>query len=135
MRGNSLVLVDSKNRGKTIAYLPALCSRLQMYLDASTNISNKFQLTMGPKAIILCANASTVETIARTCRWLMRRNGNEVVHAIGSRNIRDVAVSDVHVFALNQFQTLIFFPFLHTISRNYSTAAPYLLRPYRALPI
>lgn len=91
MRGNSLVLVDSKNRGKTIAYLPALCSHLQVYLDGY--ISNKYQLTMGPKAIILCANASTVETIARTCRWLMKRNENEVVHAIGSRNIRDVAVS------------------------------------------
>lgn len=94
MRGNSLILVDSKNRGKTVAYLPALCSRLQMNLDESSGMYNQSQLAMGPKAIILCANASTVENIAALCRWLMNRKETEVVHAIGSRNIRDVAVSE-----------------------------------------
>lgn len=30
LRGNSLVLVDSQNKGKTVAYLPALCSMIQV---------------------------------------------------------------------------------------------------------
>lgn len=93
MRNNSLILVDSRNRGKSVAYLPALCSRLQMHADPSIGTFNKSQLAMGPKAIILCANASTVESTAALCRWLMNRVDSEVVQAIGSRNIRDVAVS------------------------------------------
>lgn len=99
MRGNSLILVDSKYTGKTFAYLPALCSRLRMSCDGESSTS---PLTMGPKAIILCANASTVESIAGLCRLLMNRIETEVVQAIGARDIRDVAVSVVRKLKARQ---------------------------------
>lgn len=137
MRGNSLILVDSKDRGKTLAYLPALCSRLQINLDESSGIYNKTQLEMGPKAIILCANASSVENIAALCRWLMNRVKTEVVQAIGSRNIRNVAVSIFKqcrfIFTSNQPMHIEFISFffqakLFNGCSIFVTTAPCLLK-------
>lgn len=126
MRGNSLILVDSKNRGKSIAYLPAMCSRLQFQMDESSGCYNKTQLKMGPKAIILCANASSVEKTADFCRRSMNRIETEVVQAIGSRNIRDVAVSTFTVS--ENFNLLI--EFIHS-RPNYLMVAAYSLPPHR----
>lgn len=91
MRGNSLVLIDSKFRGKTISYLPALCSLLHMHLD---NVYNGEQ--MGAYIIILCPNSSSVEKTAYLCRHLLVTNNfraPKVVHSIGTRSIPSVAVS------------------------------------------
>lgn len=41
LRGNSLVLVDSQNRGKTMAYLPAICSKVEVYFNHSIKTEQK----------------------------------------------------------------------------------------------
>lgn len=87
-----MVLIDSANRGKTIAYVPALCARLQENLAPCSGIYNQTQLAMGAKAIILCANVSAVEQTVALCRLMMNRIESEVVQAIGARNTREVAV-------------------------------------------
>lgn len=39
MRNNSLVIVDSPSKGKTLAYVPAICSLIQVHKNAAINIS------------------------------------------------------------------------------------------------
>lgn len=91
MKHDSLVLIDSKFRGKTISYAPALCSLIQMHLDNENNAD-----MMGAYAIVLCPNSSSVENTAKLCQKLLSSNKkSKVVHAIGSREISSVVVSTI----------------------------------------
>lgn len=91
MRSNSLILVDTKFRGKTMAYVPALCSLLQQ--NELRNVESS-----GPRSIILCPNSSSVEFTARLCNQLLHKPNrpiSSVIHAIGTRQITATIVSIV----------------------------------------
>lgn len=105
MRAHSLVLVDSKYRGKTIGYMPALCSLLHMHMDGADS-----DILMGAQSIILCANSSSVEQTARFCRNLLYSPNlppPRVVHAVGSRDITSVTVSSLFFTATHYFSHFI----------------------------
>ncbi|XP_055304540.1 putative ATP-dependent RNA helicase TDRD12 isoform X2 [Sitodiplosis mosellana] len=96
LRGNSMILVDSQNRGKTMAYLPALCSMVQREFEnaeAERGDKNKPRSKMGATAIIVCLT-SNVKKIADDCRTILQMPSfkSNVVEAIGTRDAVSVTV-------------------------------------------
>ncbi|XP_031636550.1 putative ATP-dependent RNA helicase TDRD12 [Contarinia nasturtii] len=96
LRGNSLVLVNSQNSGKTMAYLPALCSLVHRKLDEakkSKTDQKKSGLGMGVTAIIVCLS-SGVQKIVEDCRQILQMREFEchVIEGIGKHHATNVTI-------------------------------------------
>lgn len=82
------MLINGPGTGKTIAYLPAVCSLVQeMYTDG------RVPKAVGPVAIIMCVSAKVVACVARLARHFMAINATSVtewpvVEAFGRRHTK-----------------------------------------------
>lgn len=108
MRGNSLILIDSMYSGKTLAYLPALCSLVQVcvrrliYLtkriDAFASLFPKKYVsrdkeTAGATAVIVCLS-SCVKPLALLARLMLatRQDQREVIELNTNSQLSTAAV-------------------------------------------
>lgn len=64
------MLINGPGTGKTVAYLPAVCSRVQELLTEGQIPSR----TVGPVAVVLCVSSRVVGLVARLARHFMGIN-------------------------------------------------------------
>lgn len=90
LRGNSVMLINGPGTGKTIAYLPAVCSLVQ---EAFTD--GRVPRAVGPVAVVLCVSAVQVARVAKLARHYMAIAAGSltewsVVEAHGRRDTRRI---------------------------------------------
>lgn len=119
-RKNSAVLIDRKGKGKTVTQLATICSMIHFYLkDAMFQVKCN---GIGPIAIVVCPNSSTVKNTASLCRRLLRCTMNHtetfVVESIGLRNIQEVVVGylEARIIFGKNWWTLILVPHVQRLS-------------------
>lgn len=112
LRGNSLVLINNASSGKfvsavnfisdshsisiffplgkTMSYLPAICSLVQ-----EDCIEQNVPIGSGPVAIIVCMSSVKVIEVTAMCRTFLKDVSNDVrvVETFGERNINNTVVS------------------------------------------
>ncbi|KAF2900607.1 hypothetical protein ILUMI_05576, partial [Ignelater luminosus] len=74
MRNFPVCIVNSAKSGKTIAYLPAICSYLLDRQDRYDELSGK---TISPFAIIVCPRSKTAEEVYDTMKKLIEYSSNK----------------------------------------------------------
>lgn len=90
-RGNSLVMVNAAGSGKTMAYLPAVCSMVQEKC-ADERITNG----EGPICVIVCVSSKKVKQVSSWCRKCVPASDEKtppIVEGYGVRGQRKTMVS------------------------------------------
>lgn len=68
MRHMNVCLINGRKTGKTMSYLPALCSYVLEKNERYKNLPNE----LGPIAVILCTGCSEAEEVYETMNYLCR---------------------------------------------------------------
>jgi superfamily II DNA/RNA helicase len=84
--GRSITIVNSRNSGKTMTFLPPLLSLLSNKLDTDEDISQ------GPIAIIITNTSREVETLYYLCKQLLPNKDVKIVKAFGIWNFKDKCI-------------------------------------------
>ena len=84
--GRSVTIVNSRNSGKTMTFLPSLLSLLSNKSDTDEDISQ------GPIAIIITSSSREVETLYYLCKQLLPNKDVKIVKAFGIWNFKDKCI-------------------------------------------
>ena len=84
--GRSVTIVNSRNSGKTMTFLPPLLSLLSNKSDTDEDISQ------GPIAIIITSSSREVETLYYLCKQLLPNKDVKIVKAFGIWNFKDKCI-------------------------------------------
>ncbi|XP_032592172.1 putative ATP-dependent RNA helicase SoYb isoform X2 [Drosophila grimshawi] len=98
MAGNSLVLIDRIGSGRSMCYLPALCS-LVMGSMAAWNTPG-----MGPLAVLLADSVANAQTLSNQCNILMAGHDTSMVKVL---NTHAQCMEEVHLMLLNSCGILV----------------------------
>lgn len=81
--------IHLSNAGKTISFLPAICS---LVLENVVQIASA---GIGPVAVILCSSSSNVSVVARLCRQFVSdfHDVVQIVDGFGERSVDRIIVS------------------------------------------
>lgn len=84
--GRSVTIVNNRNSGKTMTFLPPLLSLLSVKLEPDDEASQ------GPIAIVITNTSREVETIYSLCKQLVPVNDVKIVKAFGIWNFKDKCI-------------------------------------------
>lgn len=88
-RNNSLVIVDGSGRGKTFAYVPAICSVVQYNFEANKDLNE----AADPAVVVISPNHDSLTKIVKMFKHFLPGHASTVVEAGVNRVVDEVVVS------------------------------------------